>query len=115
MGTLQKQFDLESNKESPNTLLLSILSTILERKTITFNEWKLLGKFIPKKEFLDNNPNDTVLASCVEVIQYPGGEFIQVMESGTFRYDTAIYGNQLDEVEKSVWKLTFEKLWCESC
>lgn len=115
MGTLQKHFDLESSKENPNTLLLSILSTILERNTLTFNEWRLLGKFIPKKEFLDNNPYDTVLASCVEVIQYPGGEFIQVMESGTFRYNSKIHNKDLDTAEKSMWKAICEKLWCENC
>lgn len=115
MGTLQKQFDLESIKENPNTLLLSILSTILRRETLTFNEWKLLGRFIPKKEFLDSNPDKIVLASCVEVIEYPGGEYIQVMESGIFRYNSKIYSRNIDDVEFAVWKLILEKLWCENC
>lgn len=115
MGTIQKHYDSELAKENPNILVLSILSEILERKTITFNEWRLLGKFIPKKEFLDNNPDKVVLASCVEVIQYPGGEYIQVMESGVFRYNSKIYSKVLEEVEDVLWYLVFEKLWCENC
>ena len=115
MGTIQNQFDLESAKENPNKILLSILSTILERKTLTLNEWKVLGKFIPKKEFLDNNPTEVTLASCVEVIQYPGGAFIQVMESGVFRYNSLIHNKVLDRVEDAVWYLVSEKFWCNKC
>ena len=115
MGTLQKQFDLESIKENRKTLLLSILKTILDRGTMTLSEWKSLGRFIPKKEFLDNNPTEVVLASCVEVIQYPGGYYIQVMESGTFRYNSKIHSKDLEKIEDAVWDLVVEKLWCDKC
>jgi hypothetical protein len=113
--TIQDQFNLESSKENPNTLLLSILSKILDRGTITLEEWKSLGRFIPKKQFLDENPTGVVLASCVEVIQYPGAHYIQVMESGTFRYNSKIHSKILDQVEDIVWFLIFEKLWCNKC
>lgn len=113
--TIQDQFDLESNKENPNTLLLSILSTILKNGTITLTEWKSLGKFIPKKKFLDENPTEVLLASCVEVVQYPGAHYIQVMESGNFRYNSEIHSKDLDMIEDTVWYLIFEKLWCNKC
>lgn len=115
MGTIQKQFDLESSKENQNTLLLSILSTILDRGTMTLAEWKSLGKFIPKKEFLDNNPTEAILASCVEVIQYPGGCYIQVMASGVFRYNSKIHSKDLDRIEDTIWSLVSEKFWCDKC
>ena len=97
--------------------MLSKLSKILERGTLTLNEWKLLGKFIPKEEFLDENPSVALLASCSEVIQYIGGEYIQVtnLSSGTFRYSSKIKGNVLDEVEAEMWGEIAEKLWCEEC
>lgn len=115
--TIQKQYELELAKENPNKLLLSILSGVLERGTLTLNEWKLLGKFIPKKEFLNENPSVSLLKSCSEVIQYIGGEYIQVtnLRSGTFRYTSKIKGNVLDEVEAKIWGKIVEKLWCEEC
>lgn len=113
--TIKNQFDLESSKENPNALLLSILSRILDRGTITLEQWKSLGRFVPKKQFLDSNPAEIVLVSCIEVIQYPGGAYIQVMESGTFRYNSKIHSKDLDKVENAIWNLVVEKLWCDKC
>jgi len=115
MGTIQKHYDTELTKEKPNQLLLSILSKVLERKTLTLNEWRLSGKFIPKAEFLLNNPTAELLATCSEVIEYIGGDHIQVMSSGTFRYTSAIKGKVLDDVEDKMWQEIVEKLWCENC
>lgn len=115
--TIENYYKIELAKENPDQSMLSKLSKILERGTLTLNEWKLLGKFIPKKEFLDENPSVSLLASCSEVIQYIGGEYIQVtnLSSGTFRYSSKIKGNVLDEVEAEMWGEIAEKLWCEEC
>jgi len=117
MGTIKKHYENELAKEKPNQELLSILSSILERRTITLNEWRLSGKFIPKEEFLKDNPTVALLASCSEVIQYVGGEYIQVtsLSSGTFRYTSKIKGNVLDDIENAIWNKISEKLWCSEC
>ena len=117
MGTIQKHYESELAKEKPNTLLLSILSKILIRKTITLSEWRSSGRFIPKAEFLLSNPTEGLLASCSEVIQYIGGHYIQVtnLSSGTFRYTSSIKGNVLDEIENAMWNEIAEKFFCENC
>lgn len=116
MGTIQKHYNIEMAKEKPNGFLLSILSKLMDKKALTLNEWRLSGKFIPKKDFLAENPTDTVLASCSEVIQYIGRDYIQVtnLSSGTFRYSSSIKGNVLDDVEAEMWKEISGKLWAEN-
>ena len=113
MGTIQKHYDIESVKEKPNTLLLSILSKLLDKKSLTLEEWRLSGKFIPKSEFLRDNPTVGLLASCSEVIQYIGLDYIQVtsLSSGVFRYSSSIKSKVLDEVEDKMWSEVKDKLW----
>jgi len=113
--TIENYYKIELAKENPDQSILSKLSKILERGTLTLNEWKLLGKFIPKSEFLAENPNVSLLKTCSEVIQYIGGHYIQVLKSGTFRYNSSIKGKVLDDVEDKIWREIAEKLWCEEC
>lgn len=115
MVTIQKHYDIEMEKEKPNQVLLTQLSKVLIRKTLTLNEWRLSGKFIPKADFLLENPTAELLTTCSEVIEYFGKSYIQVMSSGTFRYTSAIKGKVLDEVEDKMWQDIVEKLWCENC
>jgi hypothetical protein len=115
MGTIQKHYDSEVAKENPSQALLINLAKVLLRKTLTSKEWRLSGKFIPKEEFLKDNPTAGLLASCVEVIQYIGGGYIQVLSSGTFRYTSSIRGKVLDDVEDEMWNEIVERLWCSEC
>jgi hypothetical protein len=115
MGTIQNHYNIEEAKEKPNQLLLSILSKILDRKTLTLKEWRLSGKFIPKSEFLLENPTVELLSTCSEVIHYIGGGYIQVLSSGTFRYTSSIRGKVLDDIEDKMWNEIVERLWCNEC
>lgn len=115
MGTIQNHYDTEVAKEKPNQVLLTKLSKVLDRKTLTLNEWRLSGKFIPKADFLLENPTADLLATCSEVIEYIGKDYIQVMSSGMFRYTASIKGKVLDEVENEMWGKIVEKLWCSEC
>ena len=115
MGTIQKHYDIELAKEKPNTLLLSILSKILERSVITSVEWKLSGRFIPKDAFLLENPSETLLSTCTEVIEYIGKGYIQVLSSGVFRYNAQVKSKVLDEVEDIMWNDIAEKFFCDDC
>lgn len=115
MGAIQNHYQIESEKEKPNTLLLSILSKILERKSLTLNEWRLTGKFIPKAEYIKDNPTADLLSTCKEVIEYVGKYRIEVLGSGTFRYTSTIKSKVLDEVEDKIWNEIAEKLFCDEC
>lgn len=115
MGTIRSHYEIELAKEKPNTLLLSILSKVLDRNTLTLNEWRLSGKFTPKDAFLLENPSETLLSTCTEVIEYLGKHYIQVLSSGVFRYNAQAKSKVLDDVEDIMWNEVAEKLFCDNC
>jgi len=115
MGTIKNHYETEMAKEKPNQLLLSQLSKILLRNTLTKSEWRLTGKFIPKNEFLLEHPEAELLKTCSEVVHYVGGAYIQVLSSGVFRYDADTKSKVLDEVEDVVWQAIAERLFCDNC
>ena len=115
MGTIQRHYDLEVAKESPSQELLTQLSLVLARKTLTLKGWRLTSRFIPREQFLAENPTEELLETCDEVIEYLGKHYIQILSSGTFRYTSKIRGKILDEVEDAMWDKISEKLWCSEC
>lgn len=115
MGTIQRHYDLEVAKENPSQEILIHLSKVLLRKTLTLNEWKLNSKFIPREQFLAENPTEKLLATCDEVIEYLGKHYIQVLSSGTFRYTSSIRSKDLSEVEDAIWSEVAEQFWCREC
>lgn len=115
MGTIKKHYEIESAKEKPNQALLTYLSKVSARKTLTLEEWRLTGRFVPKEDFIADNPSEKLLATCKEIIEYAGKSYVQVLNSGTFRYTSSIKSKVLDEVENQMWPEIAEKLWCESC
>ena len=96
-------------------LLLSILSKILERGGITLSEWRLSGRFTPREAYLLENPNETLLTTCTEVIEYFGKHHIQVLSSGVFRYNAQAKSKVLDDVEDIMWNDVAEKFFCDDC
>jgi len=115
MGTIKKHYEIELAKDKPNTLLLSILLKVLNRNSITLNDWRLSGKFTPKKAYLLENPTETLLSSCTEVIEYFGKGYIQVLSSGVFRYNAQVKSKVLDDVEDIMWNEVSEKLFSDNC
>jgi len=115
MGTIKKHYETELAKDKPNTLLLSILLKVLNRNSITLNDWRLSGKFTPKKAYLLENPTETLLSSCTEVIEYFGKGYIQVLSSGVFRYNAQAKSKVLDDVEDIMWNEVSEKLFSDNC
>lgn len=115
MGTIQKHYDIEAAKQNPSQELLIHLSNVLLRKTLTLNEWKLSSRFIPRDQFLAENPREKLLATCEEVIEYLGKNYIQVLSSGTFRYTSSIRSKDLFEVEIAMWSEVAEQFWCSEC
>jgi hypothetical protein len=57
------------------------------------------GRFTRRMAFLDKNPNEKLLDNCTDVVQYIGGAYIQVLQSGLFYLDENHSSKVLDEVE----------------
>jgi hypothetical protein len=105
MTTIEKHLAKETNSE-----MITELQKILTRGTLTFSQWSATGKF-----FYKNKSERKTLKSCAQVIEYVGDVYIQVLEDGEFYYTSKIRGKSLYDVEKLVWKVISEKLWCENC
>jgi len=62
------------------------------------------GRFICKEAFLDKNPNEKLKEECTDVVQYSGGNYIQVLKSGLFYVDENFSSKSLDESEIKLWE-----------
>ena len=111
MKTIQEHLELEQAKPNPDQKRIEEIFNILSKKTITFNSWRLTGKFI----YVENYTTDQkLLKSCVEVIEYVGCAVIQVLNTAEFKYKNT-KSTDLDVVEKELWQDVREKLWCNNC
>lgn len=109
MGSIKKHLEKTSNQKT-----IEQLSKILKRGTITIEEWRETGRFIPAEEYLHDNKDVNLLKDCKEVIEYAGAGIIQLLHTGFFTYKD-IKSKSIDEVEDNLWKDICEKLWCDNC
>lgn len=111
MKTIQEHLESEQAKETPDKVRIEEIFNILSKKTITFNAWRLTGKFIYEENY---QTDQKLLKSCVEVIEYVGGAVIQVLNTAEFKYKNT-KSTDLEVVERALWSDVMEKLWCNNC
>lgn len=109
MGTIKEH--LEKAKLNNDTDRVNQLEKVLARKTITFKSWIKSAKFIPLEEYQSDKE---LLKDCVEVIEYIGGEVIQILSTGEFQYKET-KSTDLDTIEMVLWFDIADKLWCSEC
>jgi hypothetical protein len=109
MGNIEKHLEKTTEQSRKNQL-----SKILQRGTITLEEFRMTAKFIAAEDYLHSNPNTILEKDCKEVIEYAGGSIIQLLHTGVFVFKETKSKN-LDEVEDTMWYEVCEKLWCENC
>jgi hypothetical protein len=73
------------------------------------NEFIDTGRFIPRNSFLEKRPNEVLLDDCWDVVQYEGGDYIQVLDDGTFYLDEENQSKELEEVEIILFARKLEK------
>lgn len=106
MTTIKRHLELERARAKPSELRIKELEKILKRGTLTLEEWRMTGKFIPADEHL--------ISDCKEVVEYVGNNIIQVLNTGDFIFEDTT-SKSLEEVEDKMWIFIAEKLWCEKC
>lgn len=106
MTTIKNHLEQETNKDR-----LKELAKILNRGTLTFNEWSATGKFLTAKQYAKKMQLDE---DCKQVIEYVGLTVIQVLSTGEYLFGD-IKSKSLDELENKIWLSVAEKLWCENC
>lgn len=89
-------------------------NVILQRRTITLEQWRATGKFIPAEEYLNKNPNAKLIRNCKDVIEYAGMSIIELTHTGDFVFEKN-KSKDIEEIENIVWRNASEKLWCENC
>lgn len=114
MKTIKNHLESERAAVKPNQLRIDELTKILDRGTLTREEWRMTGRFTPTGEYLSRNADVKLAKNCKEVIEYVGDNIIKVLSTGYFVFEDTKSKN-LDEVEDKMWSATAEKLWCENC
>lgn len=114
MKTIKNHLELEQARTKPSQLRVDELTKILKRGTLTLEEWRMTGRFIPAEEYLNQNAGVKLIKNCKEVVEYVGDSIIQVLHTGFFVFEDTKSKN-LDEVEDKMWTAICEKLWCENC
>lgn len=112
--TIEEHLKLEKSNLKPNKSKIQELTKILKRNTLTLEQWRMTGRFIPAEEYKANNPNTEVEENCTEIIEYAGKSFVQVLNTSDFVFkDTK--SKSLDEIENLMWENVAESLWCKNC
>jgi uncharacterized membrane protein len=89
------------------------LTYIVNRGTITLEQWRDTGKFFYASQYKKELSKD-----CVQVVEYAGGSIIELIKKDNESFIFSIKGTEsqnLDKVEDALWKEVCEKLWCENC
>lgn len=104
MVTIKKHLEKDSSRAAE-------LNKILERGTITLNEWRETAKFFMKEDY---KSTIKFKKNCKQVIEYAGLVIIEVLSTGEF-----VFGDfktrSLEVLENIAWMESAEKLWCETC
>lgn len=114
MITIKKHLELEKAKNNPSLLRIEEINKILNRGTITLEEWRMTGRFITKEEYKETNPQAKLKRNCKEIVEYVGDIAIQVLSTGDFVFEDT-KDKDLELVENKIWGQVVEKLWCETC
>jgi hypothetical protein len=114
MTTIKNHLELEKKKLKPSISRIKELEGILKKGSLTLNEWRMTGRFIPIEEYTSINKGVTLINNCREIVEYAGNSIIQVLDTGFFVFEDT-KSKILDEVEDKLWITVVEKLWCEKC
>lgn len=114
MTTIKNHLELEKAKSKPSDLRIKELDKILKKGTLTLDQWRMTGRFLPAEEYLGHNPGAKLKKNCKEVVEYAGNNIIQVLHTGFFVFEDT-KSKSLDKTEDKMWVSIAEKLWCENC
>lgn len=104
MVTIKKHLEKDSSRAAE-------LNKILERGTITLNEWRETAKFFMKEDYKSKSK---LKKDCKQVIEYAGLVIIEVLSTGEFTFGD-FKTRSLEVLENIAWMESAEKLWCETC
>ena len=114
MTTIKNHLELEKKKLKPNESRIKELNKILNKGTLTIEEWRMTGRFITVEEYASINKDVTLISNCREVVEYAGNSIIQVLDTGVFVFEDT-NSKTIDKVENFLWLTVAEKLWCKKC
>jgi hypothetical protein len=115
MKAISNHIKAELKKTKSDSGLLHQLNKILEKGSVSFEEFANTGRFMSEKDFRRYNPRETLLHDCTDVVVYAGNLYIQVTKSGLFTIVQAgakgkLQATQLEVAEKALWQMVAEKL-----
>jgi hypothetical protein len=110
MGLIKQHLQTEENKQNPDKYVVEQLKKILENGTLSFDEWKLSGRFVPRESFERNRPEVKLHEDCAEVVSYFCAQ-IQALKTNQFYTHDGIYCSSIVPLEKFIWSEIEKKLF----
>jgi len=115
MKAISNHIKLELKKAKPDDGLLTQLNKMLEKGSVTFEEFTNTGRFSNEKDFRRHNPKEILLHDCTDVIVYAGNLYLQASKDGMFTLvqkgsKGKIQSPQLEVAELALWQLIADKL-----
>jgi len=111
MGLIKQHLDRETKKEKKDLRLINELKKVIDRGTITFEQWYEPGRFINRDEFYGDNPKENLHVDCTDVVVYYGDLYIQVLKSGEYYIDPNNVSRNIGEIELALWDKNCGYLW----
>lgn len=112
MNRFELQLATELQKEDPSESLVAQLDFVIKNGAITLTEWIAFNLVQSKENFMKDNPDATLHADCVDVIQYLGGYYIQKLSSEKLYINDNIPSiDSIDIAQQELWDLCAEELW----
>lgn len=97
----------------PNVHLIERLKKVIEKGSLSFQDFSASGTFIPRESYQHSNPNAKLNNDCTDVIRYYGNYIIQGTKSGLFITEingTRVEGKSLDILEDMMWCMEVNKV-----
>lgn len=111
MNLIELEIERETQKKNASQDRISKLNSMLNKKSVTFEEFQDSGRFMPMEKYELEKNIAYIHPECRTVVRYMGGFVIQIMKSGAFVYmlkkDESLYVHLEDDglvkMEQKVW------------
>ena len=124
MKIIKDEIRKELQRDRIDELYLNALMGIDKLGMIDADFYKGSGRVYTRDEFKKERPKARLFDSCIEVIRYIGGYYIQFLQSGFYMIDlndgdegdevnTIFAHRELSAVEDVLWETTASKLFKE--
>lgn len=113
MEPILNQIKSEQLSKNPNVHLIDRLKRVLEKGSLSFQDFCGSGTFIPREIYSRDNQQVKLQDDCTDVIRYYGNYIIQGTKSNIFVTEingVKVEGKSLSILEDMLWSMEVNKV-----